>query len=329
MTRFSGLYLWAAFIIIYAIWVPATFLTGTTAKSIAADEAVTGVLALSALFPLAAGAYDLSIAQNLGFSALICGALMTWSHVPVVLAILITLAGGAGIGMINGFLVAIVGVNSFIATLGMTSVLLAVGEALASGLYVGPFPSGFQKITQHSLVGIPTITIYLVVLAVIAWYALEHTPIGRRTYATGANPEAARLAGVRTTTFTFWTFVVSGFGSSLAGILLASQVGTVDQTIGPAYLLPAFAACFLGTTQLKPGRFNVWGTVVALYLLATGVKGLQLAGGQLWITDLFNGIALVGAVSVAVLSEKGRLAREKRRPVPATQRRRWRLRRSS
>jgi ribose transport system permease protein len=91
---------------------------------------------------------------------------------------------------------------------------------------------------------------------------------------------------------------------------VASQLNTVDQTIGPPYLLPAFAGCYLGTTQLKVGRFNVWGTILAIYLLATGVEGLQLAGGQLWITDLFNGVALVTAVSIAVLSARRRVVRQ-------------------
>jgi ribose transport system permease protein len=310
LSRYSGLGIWAAFIILYAIWVPDTFLTATTVKAIGTGQAVTAVLALAALFPLAAGSFDLSIAQNMGFGAVLAGALMTWSHVATVPAIAITLASGIGIGCLNGYLVAFVGVNSFIATLGMTSILLSVTEAIGGGQYLGPFPRGFEAITGHSVAGVPIIIVYVFVLAAIVWYVLEHTPVGRRTFATGANTEAARLAGVRTRQYLFGSFVVCGFGASLAGVLLASQLGTVDQTIGPPYLLPAFAACFLGTTQLKVGRFNVWGTILALYLLATGVEGLQLAGLQLWITDLFNGVALIGAVSVAVISERRRVIRQ-------------------
>jgi ribose transport system permease protein len=155
------------------------------------------------------------------------------------------------------------------------------------------------------------------VACLLVWWILEHNPVGRRLSATGANEEAARLAGVRTKRFTFWSFVVSGVLASLAGVLLAAKIGSVDPQVGPSYLLPAFAACFLGMTQLKPGRFNVWGTFVALYLLATGVKGLQLAGGQLWITDLFNGVALIGAVSLAVIGERRRAARAATRTIKA------------
>ena len=111
-------------------------------------------------------------------------------------------------------------------------------------------------------------------------------------------------AGVRTSRHLFLSFVITGFGAGLAGVLIAAKIGSVGPDIGPAYLLPAFAACFLGTTQLKPGRFNVWGTVLAIFLLATGVKGLQLVGGQQWITDAFNGVALIAAVSIAVVAAR-------------------------
>jgi ribose transport system permease protein len=309
--RYSGLALWAAFVVVFALWVPDLFLTSATAKSVAGDQAVTVILALGALFTLAAGQYDLSIAQNLGLSAVVSSSLMVSSHVAPIPAVLMTLACGAAIGAGNGLIVSVVGVNSFIATLGMSSVLLAVTEQISNFQFIGPLPSSFQGVVGHEPLGIPIITVYAVVLAVFVWYVLEHTPIGRRVYATGANPDAARLAGVRTRRYVFWSFVVTGLIASLAGVLVAARVGEVSSDLGPPYLLPAFAACFLGTTQIKLGRFNVWGTVLAIYLLATGVKGLQLAGGQLWITDLFNGLALIGAVSVAVLAQRRRGARRR------------------
>jgi ribose transport system permease protein len=145
--------------------------------------------------------------------------------------------------------------------------------------------------------------------------------VGRRIYATGANPDSARLAGVRTKRYIIGTLAIAGLMSSLAGVLATSQIGEVSSTLGPPYLLPAFAACFLGTTQVKIGRFNIWGTMIALFLLATGVTGLQLAGAQSWVTDLFNGVALISAVSIAVITQKRRGARIKtgtarRTPAP-------------
>jgi len=304
--RFSGLYIWAGFILLFGLLIPHTFLTTTALTSVLSEQAVTGILAIGLLAPLAAGVFDLSAAQNLGFAAVASGWLMSHEHLAPLAAAVVTLGAGGLVGALNGFFVTVVGVNSFITTLGMQSVLLAITEGIAKGQYFGPFGSGFSDVTSQSVIGIPIIFIYLLIVAVVVWYVLEHTPLGRRVHACGANTEAARLAGVPTQRYIFGSFVVCGMMASLAGILLASQLGSVSQTIGPSYLLPAFAAAFLGTTQLKPERFNVWGALIALYLLATGVEGLQLLGAQLWVTDLFNGAALIAAVSVAVLSERRR-----------------------
>ena len=306
IARFSGLYIWAGFIALFGVLTPQTFLTTSTLTSVLSEQAITGILVIGLLAPLAAGVFDLSAAQNLGFAAVGVGWLMSHEHLAPITAALLILAAGGLIGALNGFFVTVIGVNSFITTLGMTSVLLAITEGIANGQYFGPFARSFANVTSGSVIGIPVIFVYLLIIAVIAWYVLEHTPLGRRVHACGANMEGARLAGVPTQRYVFGSFVVCGMMASLAGILLASQLGSVSQTIGPSYLLPAFAACFLGTTQLKPERFNVWGALIALYLLATGVEGLQLLGGQLWVTDMFNGVALIGAVSIAVMSERRR-----------------------
>lgn len=312
LSRYSGVVLFALVFATFAIWTPDTFLTAATWKSIASAQALTAILALALLFPLAAGVFDLSAAQNMGFCAIVCTALMVYQpHLGVVPAILITLVIGSLVGAFNGILVSRIGVDSFIATLGTTSLLAAGAQIIGGGEYIEGFPSAFMSIASPAPFGVPVVLFYLLGLAVIAWYVLEHTPLGRRVYATGAGSDAARLAGVRTSRLVFGSFVVCGFGAALAGVLMASTLGTVNEGLGPQYLLPAFAAVFLGTTQLKPGRFNVWGTILAIYLLGTGVQGLQLVGGSAWVTELFNGVALIGAVSIAIVIERRRGSREK------------------
>jgi ribose transport system permease protein len=101
--------------------------------------------------------------------------------------------------------------------------------------------------------------------------------------------------------------------AGLAGAFAAARTGSVSTTTGTPYLLPAFAGCFLSATQIKPGRFNVWGLVISLYLLSTGVKGLQLAGGSAWITDMFNGVALIAAVALSIGLQLRRAMRMRRR----------------
>jgi ribose transport system permease protein len=150
------------------------------------------------------------------------------------------------------------------------------------------------------VLGIPIVVYYLVGLALIVWYVMEATPLGRHLFATGANPEAARLSGVPTGRLVWGSLVASAVVAGIGGIVYGAKIGSFSNTFGPPLLFPAFAAVFLGSTQFK-SRANVWGTILAVYTLAFGVKGLQLAfaGGVYWITPLFNGLALIIAVAVA------------------------------
>lgn len=303
-SAYLGIVIFGLIILLFALWIPDLFLTTSTLQSILTTGAITAIVALGLLIPLSAGAFDLSVAQNLGLSGLFCSWLMTKHGVSVPLAILLTLLLGLAVGLFNAFLVAIVRLDSFIATLGTTSLLLAAAVGISQGQYLGPFDSSFTSLTDGKVLGVPTICVYVLVLALVLWYLLEHTPLGRQIQATGANVEAARLAGLRTRRLIFWSMVASAFVASIAGVLYASTIGTTNQNDGPPYLLPAFTAAFLGATMLKPGMFNVWGTLIAVYLLGTGVQGLQLAGGQVWVTYLFNGAALLLAVSSAVITDR-------------------------
>lgn len=314
MLRFgslTGLYLWLVVIIIFSVAIPDTFLTSTTAKGIAGDQALTAIIAVGLLAALSAGSFDLSVGQNVGLSAVICSALDVHGT-NAALSVAMTLGVGALIGAVNAVLTVVVGVDSFIVTLGMSSALLAVTQIVSGDQFVGPVSHSLQSFADWQLFGLSGYIYYAVIVALLAWIALEHTAAGRRTAATGANTEAARLAGVATSRHRFVTLVACGVAASFAGALLAAKIGAVSPTVGPNYLLPAFAACFLSATQIKPGQFNVWGTVLALLLLGTGIAGLQLLGGQLWISNMFTGLALVLAVSLSVIGERLRARRGER-----------------
>lgn len=313
-SHYTGVLLLAIFIVVFGFWVPDTFLTKLTWQTLASEQAVTAIIAIGLLIPLAAGAFDLSCAAMVGFAAVLVSALTAREGVPLAPAVVLTLAVGAAVGAANGLLVVKVGIDSFIATLGMSSVLLAPTYAISGDRIISGVPDSLTALTDSRVLDVPIIAVYTLATALVVWYVLEHTPLGRRIVATGSGGEAARLAGVRTGRMVFGGLVTSALLSAVAGILLASKLGTATPDLGPAYLLPAFAAAFLGTTQIKPGRFNVWGTVLAIFLLATGVKGLQLAGAAGWVTDLFNGVALILAVGLSLwgarlLALRGRLRR--------------------
>jgi len=304
LDRFSGLYVWAALIIIFSIWVPDTFLTVNNATIVLGNEAITAMLALGIIIPLAAGVFDLSFAGMAGVAVAITAWGQLEGYSPFV-AGLLAIAAAAFVGAVNGFVVVKLKVNSFIATLGMSSLLVAAAFWITGGRQiVEGFSETFLDLGNLQILGIPLPFYIMLVLAVLIYILVEYLPIGRYLYASGGNPVAARLAGVRVDRIVFGSLVASSVIAGFTGVVLAARLGVASPDIGPSYLLPAFSAVFLGSTQIKPGRVNVIGTLIAIYLLATGVKGLQLAGAPSYTDDLFNGAALIIAVALAARSAR-------------------------
>jgi len=298
--RFSGLYLWALFIVVFGIWTPSEFLTASTLHSVAAQQAVTGMIGLAVLVPLAAGLYDLSVGATANVSGILSVVLMNSHHWAVVPAVVAGIIVAMAIGAVNSLVVVKLGVNSFIATLGMGSVLAAVEVIIsANSQPIPPTSAAWNNLTQTTVGGFQIVVLYLIILAILLWWLLAHTPAGRYLYAIGGNAEAARLSGVRINRSSTLALLTSATIAGLAGVLFSSLNGP-SLDFGPTLLLPAFAAAFLGSTQLHPGKFNVWGTLLAIYVLATGVQGLQLVSGASWLSDMFNGVALIVAVALSV-----------------------------
>jgi ribose transport system permease protein len=199
-------------------------------------------------------------------------------------------------------LVVRIGINSFIATLGTGAVLGAYAEWRSGGIQITGLPDSFKDLSRQEIAfGIQAKVLYLVVIAVAVWYIIEHTPIGRYLQATGDNTDAARLAGVQVSRYTFGALITSAFVAGIAGVLQTAAVGAGNANIGDPFLLTAFAAAFLGSTQFK-GRFNVWGTVLAVWTLLSLVKGVELGlQSYRWLNELFFGVALLAAVSMSKL----------------------------
>ncbi len=312
LDRFSGVYLWVLFIVVFGIWTPSEFLTSSTLHSVASTQAVTGIVALAVLIPLAGGLYDLSVGATANLTGMLAITLLNhgWAVAPAIFASVLV---GIAVGLVNSVVVVSLRVNSFIATLGMSSILAAVLVIITGDASpVPPTSTAWNNLTQTTVAGFQIVVLYLIAIAVVLWWMLAHTPAGRYLYAIGGNAEAARLSGVRVKRFSTLALVLSSTVAGLGGVLFTSQSGP-SLDFGPALLLPAFAAAFLGSTQLLPGKFNVWGTLLAIYVLATGVQGLELVSGAAWLSDMFNGVALIVAVALSVNRGSGRVRRS--RPI--------------
>jgi ribose transport system permease protein len=300
--RLSAVYLLALFFAVFSAIEPSTFLTSTTLKLVFVQGVVTCVLALAFLVPLVAGVYDLAIGAVMSLSIAMAVYLNVHTRIPVAGVAVIALATCTVAGFVSGFVVVRLRVSSFIATLGMSQVLLAV-VLLISGNQelVGTFPNSWSNAGNGDAFGfLPYAVIYLAVLAIVLWFVLEHTRVGRYLFATGGNAEASRLAGVRVNRLQWGALTASGAIAGLAGVIYSMQTGVFDSTTGPGYLFPAITAVFLGGSQLSQ-RPNVWGTLLAYFALAFGVQGLQLSSSSVavWSNPLFQGLALIIAVWLA------------------------------
>jgi len=299
MRNVSAIYLFLLLFVVFSLWEPSTFLTAETWRALLDNQAISGLVAIGLVLPLSAGVIDLAIGSEVGVGAILVAWLLAHQHLPIPVAVVASLLAGAAIGVVITGLVVRARIGSFIATLAMSSILLAVIDWISGSQEILNLGSRFQAIATDRLLGVTYPVYILAAVSLIAWYFLERTALGRRIHATGGNVEAARLAGVRTSRMILVATVACGVIAAFAGVLASSQLATGDPTISTSYLLPAFAAAFLGSTQFHEGRFNVPGTLVAVAVLAVGVQGLQLAGAPIWLPELFDGIALLLAVGFA------------------------------
>jgi ribose transport system permease protein len=228
-----------------------------------------------------------------------------WSLVPAMIAALVV---GTFVGTFNGVMVAYCGVNSIIGTLGTATIIGGLVTAYTNGVPISEHLSvTLTNLSIDKWLGLPTLFILMLVISVIVWFMLTQMPLGRYLEAVGTNLSAARLTGLRVTRLVFWSFVIGGFFSGVAGILLVGTEGTADpSTASISTVVPALAAAFLGFTTWQPGRYNVPGTILALFFLGALTSGLALVGAAPWVTDSVNGAVVIVAVAIGVQIKRKR-----------------------
>ena len=299
-------------IVLFSVLLPTTFPTLLNVRAILSDKAIIAILSLAAMIPMVAGRIDLTVGYGIVLWHILAISLQTNYGFPWPLAVLAVIVLGAVTGFLNGFLVEIAKIEAFIATLGTGTVLYALALWHTGGRQiVGVVPDGFYALNGTFVFGLPITGFYVLVIAVVLWLILEYTPIGRYLYAIGANPKAAALNGIPTRKFVVGAFVASGTLAALAGVLLASKLRIGQASVGLEFLLPALVGAFLGSTTIKPGRVNVWGTIIGVTILAVGISGIQQFGGSFWVEPLFNGSTLLIAIGIAGYAQRKKGAARK------------------
>lgn len=300
LRRYFVVLLLPVLFILFSVLAPSTFLTAYNFQTILTTNAVLIILALGETAVLVTGEFDFSFGGTLGLSAAMVVMLITDNHgMSSSEAIGISFLVALLVGALNAYFVVKLKVKSFIVTLGMGTLTTGIGLGLTGSQTVSN-PSQFLKnaMTKHILgVGLPFY--YGLVLVIVVWFVLEYVKTGRNMYFVGEGRKAAFLAGIHVNRIRVGVFLFSAITSWLAGMVMLGQTTAVDATYGGPYLLPVFAAVFLGFTTIRSGRFNALGTLVGVLVLAVGSTGLEILSVASWITQVFDGGVLIVAVGLA------------------------------
>ena len=320
LDRYALLIVFALMVAGFGIDMPSTFFTVGNLSNILGSQAVLFILAMAVLLPTLMGDFvDLSLGSSAGLSAMTLVVLNVNHGWPIVPACLAGVAAALIVGLGNVFFVVYFDNDPFIVTLGTMTIVEGIIFIISGNNSVGIVSTHLSDwVFNKTLFSIPLEFYYGLILFFIVWYVLSFTPIGQKGLVIGQSREVARLSGIRVDRQRAWAFILAAIIAGVAGIVYAGTNGTVDPTAGSSLILPAYAAVFLGTTAIRPGRMNALGAFFAVYFLATGTVGLELLGTQNYVQQIFYGAALVVAITVP---KGSRLAfwKRRRRSRPAVE----------
>jgi len=279
---------------------------GNYLQGIFAKQTPLVFLGMGLVATMAVGEFDLSFPSVYALAGTTVPALVVLHGWPFPLAALAAVVMALLFGATNAFLVVRAGINSVIVTLGVGSVALGLAGWLSHETSLSGLDFHLSNIALARVAGLPMIFWYGVVLVAAFGYMMDFTPLGRHILFVGSNREVARLAGIPVTFVRLGAYLTSAGLSGVAGVITAAGLGGFNATSAREYFLPAFAAVFLGTVAVTPGRFNPVGMFIAVYFLITGIFGLQLLGYQGWVTDVFYGGVLVAAVAASAFLQRRR-----------------------
>ena len=297
-----------AVIVFFWFKLPDTFLTSRNLLNVSQQMSMLAVVSATMTVVMAMGDFDLSVGSIASLAGIVAALVFvaggsSWIALPTALAV-----GLAG-GLLNGFLVAYVGILPFIATLGALTVFSGLAFWLSGGktIFGSAIPASFGGFARGGLalgptgVTIPNLTLVALGALLLTWIFLEQTIHGRRLYAIGGNAEAARLAGVRIKPLRLAAFGLSGLGAAVAGLMLASRVASANPTQGAGLMLDAIAAVFLGTTMSDEGQPRVALTLIGVMMLGALGDGLTQMSVDSYVREMITGSIIIAAVAASSL----------------------------
>lgn len=301
-----------------------SFRQPSTLFSLLKFTSVVALVGLSVTLTMVVGGLDLSVGATAGMSVTISAMVMVMYAQVGPVAVAAVLLSGAIIGAINALLIVVLKIPDLLATLGMMFMIMGFklwpvdGQSVSSGMILrdgsvapGRFTEGFLAIDRVMLGPVPLPVVIVATLTAATWFFLMRTRWGRLMYAVGANPEAARLAGVRVGQYRALAYILSGIFAAIAGLILAARIGQGDISAGNSLLLDGVAVALVGTSVLGLGRPNAWGTALGAVLMGTLITGLTIKGFPYYGQDVMKGLVLLVALvfSFTLSRRKSRYAR--------------------
>ena len=296
-------------LLFFALKLPDTFLTARNLINISQQLSMLAVVAATMTIVMVMNDFDLSVGSMASLSGIVAAMLFTAGY-PVWVGLSVALLVGVLGGLFNGFLVSVVGILPFVATLGTLTVFSGLAFLLSDGktIFGRDIPSSFSGFARTGIeigdVKVPMLTITAGLVIFICWAILEHTNFGRRLYAIGGNKEASYLAGIKVVRLRLIAFSLTGLGAAGAGLMYAARVASANPTQGSGLMLDAIAAVFLGMTMSRRGEPKVVYTLVGVLILGVLDNGMTQLRVDSYVREIFVGLIVLAAVAVASLSKR-------------------------
>ena len=296
-------------LLFFAVKLPDTFLTFRNLLNISQQLSMLAVVAATMTIVMVMNDFDLSVGSMASLAGIVAALLFT-SGYPVWVGLVSALLVGILGGLFNGFLVSIIGILPFVATLGTLTVFSGIAFLLADGktIFGRDIPTSFSGCARSGVefgdVKIPMLTITAMLVILVCWCILEHTNFGRRLYAIGGNKEASHLAGIKVVQLRLIAFSLTGLGAAGAGLMYASRVASANPTQGSGLMLDAIAAVFLGMTMSRHGEPKVIFTLVGVLILGVLDNGMTQLRVDSYVREILVGLIVLAAVAIASLSKR-------------------------
>lgn len=304
LQKYGSLFILIILMIIMGIASP-YFFTINNLLTVGVQTSVNAILAIGMLTVIVLAGIDLSIGANLALSGILAAFLMR-AGFPLWASLLISICSGAVLGFTNGFLVTAMNLPPFIATLGTTGVYRGLALVITNGLPVSELPDRISWFGQGSILWIPVPIFVMVLVAIVFHLTLNHTIVGRYTYAIGSNREATRLSGIKTARYMRIVYTIEGILACVAGIILLGRLSVAQPTAATGYELNAIAAAVIGGASLMGGSGTVVGTIVGSLIMSVLSNGFTLVGFNTFFQQLAIGVVLIFAVYFDVLQRRRR-----------------------